>query len=337
LRADRRRIESGCVNIEDGTVTESKTAATGNGAANVGKTYSEEHPEDALSSELTAEQVDNLVLYEKVDKHIAVLTLNRPERLNAFLAPDSFLELRRKIDRAQADDEIKVIVLTGKGETFSAGVDLRRTPIEHAGLKRGVRVPQSRRMRLDSFEAPNLLKCDKTVIAAVNGPCLAAGFHFVISSDIIVAGAGARFGEPESRIGFAGFSPGWPLLALKLGFNRARAMLLTGRVATAEQMHEWGVVDSVVAPDKLMDEALRYARAVAWHSTDNLMLGRRSMQIFYELLGVAAYDTWTSIAHPLFTNVVWREDEFNFMRQRNKLGMRGALSEMQRQWTEMGF
>jgi enoyl-CoA hydratase len=301
------------------------------------KTYSEEHPEDALSTELTPEQVDNLVLYEKVETHIAVITLNRPDRLNAMLAPDSFLELRRKVERAEDDDDIKVIVLTGAGSAFCAGVDLRRTPVEDAGLRPGQRLPQSRRMRMASFGAPNLLMCDKTVIAAVNGACTAAGMHFAISCDMIVAASGARFGEPESRIGFAGFSPGWPLLALKLGPNRARAMLLTGRLFTAEQLEQWGVVESVVPHEQLMDEALRYARAVAWHSTDNLMVGRRSMQLFYELLGLSAYETWTSIAHPLFTNVVWRDDEFNFMRERNQRGMRGTLRELQRQWSEMGF
>lgn len=306
------------------TVTESKPDSPG-------------RPQDAGLTNLTAEQIDDLVLYEKVDSHIAVITLNRPERRNAMLAPDSFLELRRKVERAEDDDDIKVIVLTGAGDSFCAGVDLRRTPVEDAGLKPGERLPQSRRMRMASFGAPNLLKCDKTVIAAVNGPCVAAGFHFAISSDLIVAGAGARFGEPESRIGFAGFSPGWPLLALKLGPNRARSMLLTGRLFTADQLEQWGVVDSVVPPEQLMDEALRYARMVAWHSTDNLMLGRRSMQLFYELLGITAYDTWTSIAHPLFTNVVWRDDEFNFMRERNKSSVREALNEIQRQWSEMGF
>jgi enoyl-CoA hydratase len=302
-----------------------------------GKTYSEQHPDDALPADLTPEEVDNLVLYEKVDTHIAVITLNRPERLNAFLAPDSFLELRRKVERAEDDDDIKVIVLTGAGSAFAAGVDLRRTPVEDAGLRPGQRLPQSKRMRMASYGAPNLLMCDKTVIAAVNGPCIAAGMHFALSCDMIVAGSGARFGEPESRIGFAGFSPAWPLLALKLGPNRARAMLLTGRLLSAEQLEQWGVVESVVPPEQLMDEALRYARAVAWHSTDNLMIGRRSMQLFYELLGLSAYDTWTSIAHPLFTNVVWREDEFNFMRERNKRGMSGTLKELRQQWSEMGF
>jgi len=81
------------------TVTESKSDSPG-------------PPQDAGLTNLTAEQIDNLVLYEKVDSHIAVITLNRPERRNAMLAPDSFLELRRKVERAEDDDDIKVIVLT---------------------------------------------------------------------------------------------------------------------------------------------------------------------------------------------------------------------------------
>ncbi len=183
----------------------------------------------------------------------------------------------------------------------------------------------------------NLLSCDKTVIAAINGPCVAAGMNYMISSDIVIASSDATFAEPEARIGFAGFSPSFPILALKIGVNRARAMLLTGRTVSAEEFKEWGVVESVVPREQLMDEAMRYARAVAWHSTDNLMLGRRSMQLFWDLMGIPAYRTMFSIGHPLFTNVVWREDEFNFFRERNARGMRGALGEIDRQWTEMGF
>jgi enoyl-CoA hydratase/carnithine racemase len=287
--------------------------------------------------ELSPEQIDALVLYEKVEEHIAVITLNRPERSNAMLAPHSFEELARKIQMAEDDDTVKVIVLTATGKTFCAGVDLNKTPIEDAGLKPGQKLPQSMRMRPRSFRAPDLLTCDKTVIAAVNGDCVAAGFHFVMSSDIVIAAENARFGEPEARIGFAGFSTGLPIMALKLGINRARAMLLTGRLVSAAEMHQWGVVESVVPAESLRDEALRYARMVAWHSTDNLMLGRRSMRFFWDLMGAPEYKTWTSIAHPLFTNMVVREDEFNFLKERNARGMRGAFEELERQWTEMGF
>jgi enoyl-CoA hydratase len=300
-------------------------------------TYSEEHPDQSIDKELSPEEIDNLVLYEKVDKHIALITLNRPERLNAMLAPDSFQELGRKIERAEDDDEIKVIVLTGAGRAFCGGVDLRRTPVEAAGLRPGQRLPQSRRMHAMKGRRGDLLMCDKTIIAAVKGPCVAAGMSYAMAADLIVASEDATFAEPESRIGFAGFSPNFPLMALKIGVNRARAMLLTGRMVSAKEFMDWGAVESVVPTDELMDEAMRYARAVAWHSTDNLMVGRRSMQLFWQLLGTDAFRTFFSVGHPLFTNVVWREDEFNFFRERNNRGLKGALTEIGRQWEEMGF
>ena len=74
-----------------------------------------------------------------------------------------------------------------------------------------------------------------------------------------------------------------------------------------------------------MDEALRYARAVAAHSTDNLMLGRKSMTMFFRLLGVDTYFNYAEVAHPLFTNMVWREDEHNFLRERNKYGNKEGM------------
>ena len=285
------------------------------------------------------ENVDQLVLYEKIDKHIALITLNRPERLNAMLAPYSFQELGRKMAMAQDDDEIKVIILTGAGRAFSAGVDLRRTPIEAAGLRPGQRLPQSLRMHRPGGggERANILNSDKTTIAAVNGDAVAAGFHVVMQCDLVVASETARMGEPEARIGFAGFTPDMVMMLLKMGINRGREAILTGRMMPAKELHEWGIVNSVVPQDQVMDEAMRYAKMVAWHSTDNLMLGRRSMRLFWDLMGVPAYNTWTSIAHPLFTNVVWRDDEFNFLRERNKSGLRGAFDEMRNQWTDMGF
>ena len=285
------------------------------------------------------ENVDQLVLYEKIDNHIALITLNRPERLNSMLAPYSFQELGRKMGMAEDDDEVKVIILTGAGRAFSAGVDLRRTPIEAAGLRPGQRLPQSLRMHRPGAgsDRASILTSDKTVIAAVNGDAVAAGFHYVMQCDLVVASETARMGEPEARIGFAGFTPDMVMMLLKMGINRGREAILTGRMMPAKELHEWGIVNSVVPQDQVMDEAMRYAKMVAWHSTDNLMLGRRSMRLFWDLMGVPAYNTWTSIAHPLFTNVVWRDDEFNFLRERNKSGLRGAFDEMRNQWTDMGF
>src|SRR5690606_11223323 len=100
------------------------------------------------------------------------------------------------------DDEVKVVILTGAGKAFCAGVDLRRTPVETAGLRPGERLPQSLRMhRPGGGDRVNLLTFDKTIIAAVNGDAVAAGFHLVMNCDLIVASETARLGEPESRIG----------------------------------------------------------------------------------------------------------------------------------------
>ncbi|MDI1288331.1 MAG: enoyl-CoA hydratase/isomerase family protein, partial [bacterium] len=110
-----------------------------------------------------------------------------------------------------------------------------------------------------------------------------------------------------------------------------------GQLKSAQEFYDWGVVNKIVPKGGAKEEAMRWAKAVAWHSTDNLMLGKRSMQFYYQLLGFDAYEKWVTVAHPMFTNLVWRDDEFNFMRERNKLGLKGALTEMKKQWEDMGF
>lgn len=300
--------------------------------------YSKDNPADAIDTDLTPEEKDSLVLYEVVDGNIAVITLNRPHKANALLMPDSFIELKKKMDRAQDDDDIKVIVLTGAGDRFCSGVDLRRTPVENVGLTPGQRLPQSRRMRMTTGGInPDILNSDKTVIVAVDGPAVANGFLYAMEADFVIATPRARFGEPEARIGFAGLSPTFPILALKIGVNRARSMVMTGKLVSAQEFKDWGVIESIVEPEQLMDEALRYARMVAWHSADNLMISRRSMKVFWEMMGLNSFKHFWSVAHPLFTNVVWRDNEFNFLRERNKRGVKGAMQEMNRQWKDMGF
>jgi enoyl-CoA hydratase len=286
---------------------------------------------------LTAQEIEDLVLYRKHGDHIAVIELNRPHRANAMVAPHSFLELGRKLERAEDDDSIKAIVLTGAGANFCSGVDLARVPLEAAGLTKGAKLPQSARLRTGANRGADPLHCDKTIIAAVNGTCVAAGFHYVVAADLVIAAEDARMGEPAARIGFAGFSPILPVLALKIGVNRARSLLLTGRLASAAELHDWGLVESVVPQEQLLDEALRYAEMVAWHSTDNLMLSRRSMRLFWDLVGVSSYRNWSSVGYAVSTNVVWRPDEFNFMKERAGRGAREAMDELNRQWSDMGW
>ena len=295
----------------------------------------------ARANEYAEKPAEEMVLYEKVDRHIAKVTLNRPEKGNAILAGVMDDELRRKFDMAQDDDEVKVVVLAGNGRHFCSGEDVRRMPVETYGLKKGERLPQSFRMagaaRSVERNRTTILYSSKTTIAACQGACLGAGFRMALTCDLIVAADNAYFGRRQSRIGFAGFDTLLPVTLLKLGINRGYEALITGRTITAQEMKEWGAVASIVPQEKLTDEALRYARAIAAHSTDNLMLGRHSMQLFWDLMGVSTYMTYFKVAHPLFTNVVWREDEPNWFKMRNQYGPREGMAKLHKIWEDLGF
>ncbi len=291
-----------------------------------------------VPSEKSAEE---MVLYDVIEPHIAQITLNRPERGNAILTPDMNVEIARKMTIAEDDDTIKVVIIAGNGKHFCSGEDNRRMPIETFGLKKGQRLPQSLRMR-GVARGHQLMRnwflySSKTTVAACQGAVLGAGFGMIMTCDLVVAAEDAYFARRQSRIGFAGFDVQLPLTLLRCGINHGYEMNITGRTVSAQEMKDWGVVCSLVPPDKLMDEALRYARAVAAHSTDNLMLGRHSMQMFWDLMGMSNYANYVKVAHPLFTNMVWRDDEMNWFRERNKHGNKEGMKRLNKVWEDLGF
>ncbi|MCS3835660.1 enoyl-CoA hydratase/carnithine racemase [Pseudomonas sp. JAI111] len=287
------------------------------------------------------EDLSQSVLYEIIDGHIARITLNRPHRKNAILTPDMNDMLAQAFAKAQDDDEIKVIILAGNGSDFCSGEDTKKMPVEAFGLKKGGRLGQSKRMRgirklLDSTLTGTIWG-DKVVILAAQGAVLGQGFSFAMTADILILSEDAYVARRQSRIGFAGFETQLPMTMLRLGLNRGMEILLTGRKMSAQELKEWGVANSVVPREKLEDEALRYARAVAAHSTDNLMLGKRALQQYFHGLGVSAFLNFASVGHPLFSNVVWREDEINFLRERDRVGGRQAMQNINQVWQDLGF
>jgi enoyl-CoA hydratase len=292
-------------------------------------------------SESGAENPGDMVLYDIVEPHIARITLNRPHRRNAILTPEMNDVLFEAMERAQDDDDVKVIILCGAGSDFCSGEDTSRTPVESYGLKKGERLPQSKRMRgirktLESTQTP-FVWGDKVVVAACQGAVLGQGYSFAMTADLLILSEDAYLARRQSRIGFAGFETQLPMTLLRLGLNRGMEVLLTGRTVTAAELKDWGVANSVVPADKLMDEALRYARAVAAHATDNLMLGKRAYHQFLHGLGVGAFQNFATVAHPLFTNMVWREDELNFFRERGEHGGKEAMNRINAQWDDLGF
>jgi enoyl-CoA hydratase len=297
----------------------------------------------AATSGTRVEQTpDEMVLYEVIDPHVARITLNRPHRRNAVLTPDMNRELVRKIHLAEDDDDIKVIVLAGAGEDFCAGEDIARVPVETFGLKQqGKRLPQSPRIHgIQSLQdmSWSLLKCDKTVIASVQGGALGLGFNLALCCDLIVAADDATFARRQTRIGFAGFDMLLPVVLLKLGINRGYEVILTGRLVTAADLERWGVVNALVPRAELAEETLRYARAVALHSTDGLMIGRQAKKLFWDMMGISQWNDFVNIGHPLFTNLVWRSDEANLLKERaHSSSSSEALRRVYQRWEDLGF
>lgn len=297
--------------------------------------------EAAVPPAVEEEDLSQAVLYEVIDGNIARITLNRPHRKNAILTPDMNDMLAEAFARAQDDDEVKVIILAGAGTDFCSGEDTKKVPVEAFGLKKGGRLGQSKRMRgirklLDST-LEGTIWGDKVVILAAQGAVLGQGFSFAMTADLLILSDDAYVARRQSRIGFAHFETQMPMTLMRLGLNRGMEILLTGRKMTAQELKDWGVANSVVPREKLEEEALRYARAVAAHSTDNLMLGKRALQQFYHGQGVGQFLNFATVAHPLFSNMVWREDEMNFLRERNKVGGKQAMKNLNKIWEDLGF
>lgn len=287
------------------------------------------------------EDLSNSILYEVVEQHICKITLNRPHRKNAILTPGMNEMLLDAFARAQEDDEVKVIVFGGVGSDFCSGEDTARTPVESFGLKKGGRLGQSKRMRgirklLDSTLSGTLWG-DKVVILAAQGAVLGQGFSFAMTADLLILSDDAYVARRQSRIGFAQFETQFPMTMMRLGLNRGMEILLTGRTMSAQELKEWGVANSVVPLGQLEEEAMRYARAVAANSTDSLMLGKRAMHQYLHGMGMGAFQNFATVAHPLFTNMVWREDEANFLKMRNEHGGKNAMNKLNGIWEDLGF
>lgn len=283
---------------------------------------------------------EDWVRYEVVEPHIAVITINRPDRRNAILSPDMHGLFKDRLDRAEADDEVKVVVLAAAGKDFSSGDDVRRLPVEQAGLTKGKRLPQTARLgnaRRLHRHLTNWLEFPKTVIAACQGATVGAGMNLALAADILVVSEDMYIARPQARIGFAGFSTAMPLALLKLGPNRGYEAMITGRKVRAAELKEWGVAASVVTAAELHDEAMRYARAIAHHSADGLMIGKHALITFWNAVGMAQFADWVPMGHSVFTNLAWRDDEFNFMKERAARGGREAMAELERRYTEWGF
>jgi len=192
--------------------------------------------------------------------HVFTITLNRPERLNAFTTTMGD-ELRAAIDRADADDEVRAVIVTGAGRGFCAGADLERG--SETFTKREHEDPDSiprdggGRLTLRIFE------CTKPVIAAINGPAVGIGATMTLPMDVRLASETARIGFVFSRRGIVPEACSSWFLPRVVGISRAMEWVATGRVFDAQEALEGGLVRSVHPAGELLEAANLLAREIA--------------------------------------------------------------------------
>jgi enoyl-CoA hydratase len=200
---------------------------------------------------------------EKTDE-IAIVTLNRPEAMNA-LSRELRDALANGFGELQADPGTSVVVLTGAGRAFCAGLDLKELGSESAqgfdedGMMRSIR----------SFAGP--------IIGAINGHTITGGFELALACDVLIASTAATFADTHARVGIL---PGWGLsqiLPRLVGISRAKEISLTGNFVSAGQAEAWGLVNRVVAPEELVPACVALAK-------DMLTCDRRSLVSYKRLI-----------------------------------------------------
>ncbi|MBM3435198.1 MAG: crotonase [Bacteroidetes bacterium] len=191
----------------------------------------------------------------RTDEHIAVVTINRPEALNA-LNTKFFQEMDQVIEFVSAENMVKVMVITGSGKAFIAGADIaemvNKNPEEGSAFSR---IGQNTFRSLETLEKP--------VIAAINGFALGGGLELALACDFRIASSKAKFGQPEVNLGLIPGYAATQRLSRLTGLGNALYLLMTAEMIGADEALRIGLVQKVVEPEQLMDEVMKIARTIA--------------------------------------------------------------------------
>lgn len=211
---------------------------------------------------------DDAVLLDIAD-HVATVTLNRPQAMNALNR--AMRKRLAQVMRAVAEDDgVRAVILTGAGErAFTAGLDLKELGSEEGALGSA--------NATDPADNPvkAIELCPKPVIGAINGVAITGGFEVALACDVLIASSNARFADTHARVGIV---PGWGLsqkLSRLIGISRAKELAFTGNFLDAERAKAWGLVNHVVQPEELMPLARKLAGDMAGIDPEFLALYKK--------------------------------------------------------------
>ncbi len=222
---------------------------------------------------MTPVEEPTVLVDRQSEQRTALVRLNRPRQLNALNGPTMDL-LCETLEGLDADDEVRAIVVTGSERAFAAGADIGEMATASAiDMLRENRIGQWDRVR----------RISKPVIAAVNGWCLGGGCELAMTLDLIIAGEGARFGQPEISIGVIPGAGGTQRLTRAIGKSRAMEMILTGEPMEAAEALSRGLVSRVVPDELVVEDALTLAATIAMRSPVALRVAKEAVNAAYEL------------------------------------------------------
>ncbi|WP_299876881.1 enoyl-CoA hydratase [uncultured Sulfitobacter sp.] len=209
-----------------------------------------------------------------VDNHIALITLNRPDAMNAL--NDVLLgELADALNGCQENDKVRCIVITGSEKAFAAGADI--------AMMKDKSFVDVFSGDLFTAETDQIMRVRKPIIAAVSGYALGGGCELAMMCDFIIASETAKFGQPEINLGVVAGIGGTQRLTRLIGKSKAMDMNLTGRFMDAEEAEQSGLVSRVVPVKKLMDEAMGAAGKIAEKSMITVMVVKEAVNRAYEV------------------------------------------------------
>jgi enoyl-CoA hydratase len=243
------------------------------------------------------------VIYEK-GHGLAVVTLNRPERMNA-LSSKMKEEIAAALDAVEKDQDIRVVVLTGGPRVFSAGADIkerREVRFTQSEFYFAQRKSQDFYMRIAQFEKP--------VLAAISGVAVGGGCELALACDLRIASDTARFGLPEVKLGVMPAAGGTQRLPRLIGVTRAKELLFTGDFIDAPEAYRLGLVNKVVTVDRLMEETKALAGRLGEMPPLSLKYAKRAVNVGMELDLASGLDYEAQCASILYAS----EDRVEGMR-----------------------